>query len=141
MMLIDFQLAHHSSPVTDLTFLIFSSTCRKFRDDQYPRLVEIYYKSLETHLKLFGFSMDHCYPRRTIEKHFVEYLPYCLTTLFTVTRVMCATCFGQDQLNKLYKSSGRGSLFDCYTEEAEKEYAIRINEIVEDFVKYGYLKI
>lgn len=49
--LLDWQGSRHSSPITDITYFLFSCTTKELRDDHYDDFLKAYHTSLSNHLQ------------------------------------------------------------------------------------------
>ncbi|XP_020296161.1 uncharacterized protein LOC109861068 [Pseudomyrmex gracilis] len=88
-LMLDFQLARCSSPVCDLSFLIYSCTLKPFRDQYFDDVLKVYYTELSSAIKSLGSDPEKVYSwdlfKKEVKDHFVfgmafslEALPFCL---------------------------------------------------------------
>lgn len=61
-LLLDFQLARTASPVTDLSFLIYSCTLKPFRDQHFDNILKMYHSLLSDAIKTLGSDPEKIYP-------------------------------------------------------------------------------
>lgn len=61
-LMLDFQLARCSSPVLDLSFLIYSCTLKPFRDQYFDDVLKVYHNELSSAIKSLGSDPDKVYP-------------------------------------------------------------------------------
>ncbi|XP_043288986.1 uncharacterized protein [Venturia canescens] len=61
-MLLDFQLARSSSPVLDLSFLIYACSDKQLLDNHYDKILETYHSILSNSIKSLGSDPQKLYP-------------------------------------------------------------------------------
>ncbi|XP_077295355.1 uncharacterized protein LOC143917646 [Arctopsyche grandis] len=76
MKFIDWQIARACSPVTDLSYMIYTGTDTLIRAKYNSRLFNVYYDALGKQLKYFGCDIEECYPRAIFDDNLKEFLPY-----------------------------------------------------------------
>jgi len=74
-LMLDFQLARYSNPITDLSFLIYSCTLKPFRDQYYDDILKTYHSELSSAIKSLGSEPEKIYPWDLFMKE-VKYLFY-----------------------------------------------------------------
>ncbi|XP_014483034.1 PREDICTED: uncharacterized protein LOC106748726 [Dinoponera quadriceps] len=61
-LMLDFQISRCASPVTDLSFLIYSCTDKTFRDQHFDDMLKIYHSELSDGVKSLGSDPERVYP-------------------------------------------------------------------------------
>ncbi|XP_011699913.1 PREDICTED: uncharacterized protein LOC105457132 [Wasmannia auropunctata] len=88
-LVLDFQLARCASPITDMSFLVYSCTQKSFRDQYFDDILKIYYSELSSAIKSLGSDPEKVYPwdlfMREVKRNFIvglafslEAVPFCL---------------------------------------------------------------
>ncbi|XP_011699915.1 PREDICTED: uncharacterized protein LOC105457133 [Wasmannia auropunctata] len=88
-LMLDFQHARCASPITDLSFLVYSCTQKSFRDEHYDDILKIYHSELSSAIKSLGSDPEKIYPwdffMREVKETFIvglmfslEAIPFCL---------------------------------------------------------------
>ncbi|XP_077284807.1 uncharacterized protein LOC143910279 isoform X2 [Arctopsyche grandis] len=138
LMMIDFQLSYVSSPVADIFFAIFSSTTPELRKFEYENLKNIYYTELKQYLLLLGCDAEQCYPKAVYEEDFFNFFPREFATIIVVLRLMCIAFKSNDEtMNE--NNPARSTIMDYNCEEAERVFKSKINGVMDDFSRLGYL--
>ncbi|XP_077291156.1 uncharacterized protein LOC143914727 [Arctopsyche grandis] len=76
MKFVDWQVARSSSPITDLSHMVYCSTDAPMRAKYNTRLFNMYYEVIRKQLTYFGCDVEECFPRAVFENHLKEFLPY-----------------------------------------------------------------
>lgn len=61
-LVLDFQLARCASPITDLSFLIYSCTRKSFRDQHYDDILKLYHSEVSSAIKSLGSDPEKVFP-------------------------------------------------------------------------------
>ncbi|XP_020298765.1 uncharacterized protein LOC109863003 [Pseudomyrmex gracilis] len=84
-LMLDFQFSRCSSPMCDLSFLIYSCTSKSFRDQYYDDVLKIYYTELSSAIKSLGSDPEKIYPwdlfKKEVKDHFIFGLGVSLVTV------------------------------------------------------------
>ncbi|XP_014214809.1 uncharacterized protein LOC106643982 isoform X2 [Copidosoma floridanum] len=79
-LLLDFQLARHTSPVLDLSFFIYSCTDKKVRDLHFDELLKIYHDEVSKTVTALGSDTQKIYPWsvfiREVKEQFIHGLVF-----------------------------------------------------------------
>ncbi|XP_020296148.1 uncharacterized protein LOC109861064 isoform X2 [Pseudomyrmex gracilis] len=138
-LILDFQLARCSSPVCDMSFLIYSCTSKPFRDQYYDDVLKIYHTELSSAIKSLGSDPEKVYPwdlfKKEVKDHFIfglafslEAVPFCLmdpSESFDLDLIK-----GEEAINiadvwavdNIKTSSGRQRLADIIVHAVENGY-------------------
>lgn len=79
-MMLDFQLARVVSPVSDLSFIIYSCTDKSFRDKYFDDALKFYHSVLISAIKSLGSNPEKLYPWNLFMKEVM--CPYILLVFF-----------------------------------------------------------
>nr|XP_049697229.1 uncharacterized protein LOC126054710 [Helicoverpa armigera] len=72
-MLIDYQGARNSSPVSDLMYFLFTCTHHEARVEYYYEWLDYYHSQLENSLSNFGIKANYVYPRDQLDADMKRY--------------------------------------------------------------------
>lgn len=61
-LMLDFQLSRCASPITDLSFFVYSCTLRSFRDRHFDEMLKMYHSELSGAITLLGSDPENIYP-------------------------------------------------------------------------------
>lgn len=122
----------YASPVLDIIHFLYICTDSAFRFEYLDTLLNVYYASLETALKINDIDVKKVYPRAEFEKYFQEYLPFGL--LIALLELRLVKTSNDDNLN--LKLSNFGSVLDI-SEEVEKSnlFELAINDVVNESIE------
>ncbi|KAJ2943549.1 hypothetical protein O0L34_g16657 [Tuta absoluta] len=128
---VDYQLLYYGCPVHDLIYLLFNGSDQEFRKTHLEDLKNLYYDHLDIFLSYFNLDVNEVYPRKEFERQYTErldigliYALYCTPFLFTGEDNI--PDIGKDDMTKI------GFVLD-------DRYRERVQGIVDDFIKWGYL--
>ncbi|XP_020296153.1 uncharacterized protein LOC109861065 [Pseudomyrmex gracilis] len=80
--MLDFQLARCSSPVCDLSLLVYCCTFKSFRDQYFDDILKIYHTELSSAIKSLGSDPEKIYPwdlfKKEVKDHFILGLAFSL---------------------------------------------------------------
>ncbi|XP_063988978.1 uncharacterized protein LOC135168572 [Diachasmimorpha longicaudata] len=84
-LLLDFQLARCASPITDLSFFMYSCTDQKMRDQNFDSLLQFYHDEISSTISTLGSNVDKLYPLevflKEVKEQFVHGLGFCLESI------------------------------------------------------------
>ncbi|XP_011165794.1 uncharacterized protein LOC105200103 [Solenopsis invicta] len=139
-LLLDFQLARYASPITDLSFLIYSCTLKAFRDQYFDDILKIYHSELSNAIKSLGSEPEKIYSwdlfMKDVKQNFklglifsLEAIPFCLLAP-SQSFDLDAIIKGNEAVNiadvwtlsKIESSSGRQRLADVIVHAVENGY-------------------
>uniref|UniRef100_A0A2A4K1F1 CHK kinase-like domain-containing protein n=1 Tax=Heliothis virescens TaxID=7102 RepID=A0A2A4K1F1_HELVI len=72
-MLIDYQLARNSSPVSDLMYFIFNCTHHNARVEHFYEWLDYYHSELDNALSNYGIKANYAYPRDQLDADIKRY--------------------------------------------------------------------
>ncbi|XP_037295290.1 uncharacterized protein LOC119189501 [Manduca sexta] len=129
--IIDYQTIRGASPAVDLLYFIFSGTDKKFRDQYYEQLLDHYYKELSLAMKRLALNPDEIYPREDFDFEYNSKLPFGLTLAMTMLPLITVD---EENAPKVDKDLGLHSFVVNNTSDILRD---RINEVVDDFIRWG----
>ncbi|XP_077291480.1 uncharacterized protein LOC143914939 [Arctopsyche grandis] len=132
---VDWQLTRLASPITDIAYMMFSSTDEQVRSDCYTRSLDLYYETLDKNITMMGCKISECYPREVFEDQIKSTMPFGL-----ITSMMLLTIILADKENV---PDGEMKPED-FTEDKldnliSKTYRERYNGVAKDFAAYGLI--
>ncbi|XP_047517090.1 uncharacterized protein LOC125057440 [Pieris napi] len=130
--IIDYQTLHRTNPILDLVYLIFNGTDQAFRSEYLQKTIDHYYTELTASLKLFHINPDEVYSREDFDYDYKEVLPYGLIISFMLLLLVTVDTENAPTMTP-------DSDFESFNMAPSEEYKKRVNELVEDFIKYGIL--
>ncbi|CAH4032492.1 unnamed protein product [Pieris brassicae] len=130
--IIDYQTLHRTNPILDLVYLIFNGTDQAFRSEYLQKTIDHYYTELAASLKLFHINPNEVYSRKDFDYDYKEVLPYGLIISFMLLLLVTVDTENAPTMTP-------DSDLDSFNMAPSEEYKKRVNELVEDFIKYGVL--
>ncbi|XP_077291150.1 uncharacterized protein LOC143914722 [Arctopsyche grandis] len=135
MKFVDWQVIRLASPITDIAYMMFSSTDEQMRSDCYVRSLGQYYEALDRNITTMGCKIAECYPREVFEDQIKSTMPFGLITSMMLLPI---TLCERDNTPKTDLT------LENYNEEMldnllSKSCRDRINGIARDFVSYGLI--
>ncbi|XP_011864138.1 PREDICTED: uncharacterized protein LOC105560023 [Vollenhovia emeryi] len=139
-LMLDFQLARCASPITDLSFLIYSCTLKPFRDQYFDDILKVYHSELSGAIKSLGSEPEKIYPwdlfMREVKENFIvgaafsmEAIPFCLldpSQSFDLDAIIkgdeAVNIADVWTLSNIETSSGRQRLADVIVHAVENGY-------------------
>lgn len=139
-LILDFQLARCASPITDLSFLVYSCTLKSFRDQYYDDILEVYHSELSNAIRSLGSEPEKIYPwdlfMREVKENFIfgltfamESVPFCLldpSQSFDLDAIVkgdeAVNIADVWTLSNIETSSGRQRLADIIVHAVKNEY-------------------
>ncbi|KAK4884250.1 hypothetical protein RN001_000521 [Aquatica leii] len=131
--IIDWQLAHIGSPVSDLTYLLFTCTDKEFRDTHYNYVINYYYNTFSTFLRRLGSDPEELFPFSILQEHLKAFSVFAFYMSLQVLYLMLSnTDEIPDYVNE------RQLLKAHYTSKNIDTYRSRMRGVVLDFDRFGY---
>ncbi|XP_073954193.1 uncharacterized protein [Choristoneura fumiferana] len=130
-MLVDFQIIHAGTPVTDLLYFIFLGSDEEFRRLHYHDLLEHYYLNLKKSLGLMKVEVDGVYPKTAYEADLKMALPIGLAVALTILPMI--------QVDSTDAMKIEEDVSPSQTHKPNSLYPARINGVINDYVKWGIL--
>ncbi|KAL0107258.1 hypothetical protein PUN28_015653 [Cardiocondyla obscurior] len=140
-LMLDFQLARFSNPLTDLSFLVYSCTQKSFRDQYYDDILKVYHSELSNAIKSLGSDPEKIYPWNLFMKEVKEY--FIVGLVFSTEAVpFCLLDPSQSfDLDAIVKSDEEVNIADVWTLSNIETSAgrRRLADVIVHGVTNGYL--
>lgn len=81
-LMLDFQLSRCASPITDLSFFIYSCTLKPFRDRYFDEMLKMYHSELSNAIRLLGSVPEDIYPWDLFMKEVKHMYLICIHRIF-----------------------------------------------------------
>ncbi|XP_031631447.1 uncharacterized protein LOC116345872 [Contarinia nasturtii] len=140
---LDFQLVHHSAPVTDLMYNIFTGTDHEFRAQHYETLLKTYYTSLSETIKKLGGDPDKLYTYTNFRMQMKKFGDYALLfgILLTLFRIAKAKDVSNlDEYAECHERNDSVEMLGKFDDDTQAEFSRLMNGLLTDVVDYGYVK-
>lgn len=139
----DWQAVRYVSPATDLVNIIFLSTDKAFRDNEYANLLQLYHKSLSKTVKLLGSDPDKLFTFDDLQAELKKHGSFALLMAPMAIQTSVADSSEISNLDemcdKMAEGEGQQEFITGLNETAQFEYNRRLNGVFEDVVdKLGY---
>ncbi|KAG7211358.1 hypothetical protein KM043_010648 [Ampulex compressa] len=140
-LILDFQLAHVTSPVLDLAFCIYSCTDQALRDKHFDDILKIYHKELSATIALLGSDPEHIYPWNKFLEEVKEMFIY--GVVFAMEAIPFSM-LGESEvfdLDNLIKGDEAVNIADVWviSNVKTKEGRLRLANIIVHAVERGFL--
>ncbi|PZC78726.1 hypothetical protein B5X24_HaOG217184 [Helicoverpa armigera] len=128
---IDFQIAHHGSPILDFLYFIFNGTDKDFRRKHLVYLKDLYYDSMKNYLEYFGMDIEKVFQRMEFERVFKEKMDFGLMiNVFYVPFLFAADEDAPDVANESLST---------LSFKVDDRFQERFRGVVDDFIEWGYI--
>lgn len=142
MRILDWQVMRYISPAIDLLYIIFSSTDKKLRDQEYENLLKLYHDSVSKMIKLLGSNPDDLFTFDNLKvelKRCGNYMLLLAPMLMSVVMADSSEISNLDEMcDKVEEGEAPHEFITGLNDTAQLEYDRRINDVVDDLVKLGY---
>lgn len=125
---------------------IFTTTDKAFRDKEYDNLIHLYYQSLSKTIKLLGSNPEKLFSFNDLQNELKNCGEYTLILTPVVIQVSQADPSDLTDLDDLCDNLADGAnskkidFTGDLSEKSQLVYERRINDLVEDIVRLGYLQ-
>ena len=137
----DWQTSRYSTPVLDLLYYIFSSTDIKMREQSYDNFIQIYHKSLTSYLDRLGGDASRQFPMTALLRQLKTYGQFALGITIFLIPLLCDednTNIDIEQFTDEMKKDPK-LIEQIIIEQNHTKYNIRMNGIIRDIIRLGYL--
>ncbi|CAH2096155.1 unnamed protein product [Euphydryas editha] len=135
---VDYQLVRYASPVTDISYFLYTCMDQEILCNNYDRLLNIYYGTLSAVLRQCNLDVKHIYPKEVFQKHLKEYSVLGLIEALISMKIITADTEEALKMTEMkYHSSEPPAITGCKTKN-QAIYVERINGVVNDFFNRGY---
>ncbi|XP_026472445.1 uncharacterized protein LOC113376659 [Ctenocephalides felis] len=144
LILLDWQITRYSSPVTDITYMLFCCTDKYLRDQHYENLMRIYHKSLCSHLEALGSDSNKLFTYEALQEQLKTFSKYSLGMAIYDLPNMIANAEDIKDLDEMAESLDNNDTltmesFDSLNEKTEPLYKARMHDVIIDCIKFNYL--
>lgn len=131
----------YTSPTIDLAYYLFSSTDQALRDAEYDNLLAFYHETLAKTIKLLGSDPDKLFSMDDLQNELKKCGEFAM--LIAPIGVMISQTDSSHalELNELFENGNENAKLEflaALSEEGQRVYDRRLNEIYEDVIKRGY---
>ncbi|XP_075977895.1 uncharacterized protein LOC142977705 [Anticarsia gemmatalis] len=133
----DSQLTRIASPVTDISYFLYMSTDKRFLDNHYSRILNVYYGTLTAVLRQCNLDVNEIYPPSVFQKHLKEYSV--LGLIEALVSMMIITAQSEEALKMTemkYEFCDEKLREDEHSDSSL--FIDRVNGVVSDFFERGY---
>lgn len=115
---IDFQIVRYSSPVSDIMYLLFTSTSHHIRRKKFNEFIDHYYNQLNIFLNLYHLDAETCYPKVALQQDIKRLGKYGIAMAILVLPFMTnidlrIKDFNAMSITKEYKERMLGAISDA----------------------------
>lgn len=96
--IVDFQTVLYSSPMLDLSSLIYFNTTRAERENFTSSFFDIYYNTLSTVLLNFGLNLEDIFPKKLMMKSYNESIVFAITQSSLIVPIVSMSCEKRDEI-------------------------------------------
>lgn len=139
-MIIDFQTVLYSSPMLDLSSLMFFNTTRAFRNNHTTEIIEFYYKTLQEELKSNNLDLSTIFDATTLMKSYDESVMFGITQAAIIVPIIAMSAEKREELfsnpdtcAKINEVSRSDEFIDIARED--EIYRTRVTELLDEIVE------
>ncbi|KAJ8722061.1 hypothetical protein PYW08_004463 [Mythimna loreyi] len=139
-LIIDFQTVIYTSPMLDLSSLMYFNTSRSDRDKWTKELIEIYYEVLSKELQDVDIDIEHIFNKTTLIEAYKKSIVFGLTQaaliipIVTMSKEKREELFCDPEVAKRINDVSRSQEFIDIASEDDK-YRIRVTELFDEIVE------
>ncbi|XP_026330431.1 uncharacterized protein LOC113237925 [Hyposmocoma kahamanoa] len=144
--LIDYQISKESSPVADLTYMIFNCTDFDTRSKHFHDWINYYHSELERYLNYYGLKTESTYPRNQLDEDFKRYSKFSLGQSIMMASMLIRESKDAGKFkeamddNKPMEEIMESTKMTLLDEATLKRFSNRVIGLIDTFFKLGYLK-
>ncbi|KAK4884226.1 hypothetical protein RN001_000497 [Aquatica leii] len=131
--LVDWQLVKISSPVSDISQIMFVCIDKETRDKHYQELINEYYTSFSSFLRELGSDPDIMFPMNVLQEHLQKFSVH---GLYIAVRMISLTSISENDTPDFVEKDALKTITN-----AKKNVTVfnkRMRDILLDYVMYGY---
>lgn len=140
--ILDWQVIRYISPAIDILYNIFTSTDKALREMEYDNLLKVYHDSLSNMVKLLGSNPGELFTLNDLKNELKICGNYALLLtpmLLSISLADSSEISNLDEMcDKIADGETRHELITGLNENAQLEYAQRLNDAMDDLIKLGY---
>lgn len=143
--MIDYQISKESSPVADITYLIFNCTDFATRSKYFDDWINYYHYELEKHLLHYGLKIDSTYPRDQLEQDLRRYANISLGLSIMLSSFLIRESKDAAKFKKAIEDNKpMEEVFKCNKlttmgETTLKRFKSRVTGLIDTFLKLEYI--
>ncbi|XP_013191382.2 uncharacterized protein LOC106135578 [Amyelois transitella] len=143
--LIDYQLSKIASPVTDLQYMIFSSTDHNTRHQHYYEWIDFYHSELDKCLANFGLKANYVYPRDQLDADLRRYSKVFFSSSILLLTVLIRKTEDAAKMKEAMESNQdlQDISATIQTSSLDQEsvalFKRKIENLVDSYREFGYL--
>lgn len=144
--MIDYQISKESSPVADLTYMIFNCTDYATRSKHFYDWLNYYHSELGTCLSNYGLNIESTYPRTQLEQDLKRHATFSLGQSIMLGSVIIreskdAAKFKEamDE-NKTVEELLKSTKLTTLDESTLNKLKNKVIGLVDSFIELGYLE-
>jgi hypothetical protein len=139
---LDWQIVRYATPITDISYFLFTITTREFRKKHYKELLDIYYKSLANFMRKLGSDPEKLYPETIFHEHLIKFGRFglfmcCMLLPIITTRTEDVP--NLDEMAEKVAQRDESSLDAFNSKNNEEEYKSKMSNVLRDMFEYGYI--
>lgn len=137
---VDYQTVVYSSPMLDLSSLIYFNTTRSDREAWTKEFLELYYTVLSRELDTAGIDIEHILSKCVISEAYEKSLVFALTQAALITPIVAMSkkkreeIFDDPELSERINVVSRSKEFIDYAKE-DANYQTRVTELLDEIVE------
>lgn len=135
MIFLDWQISRHSSPVTDITYMIYCSTDKSIRDKLGSKIFDVYYDSLTLHLKNFDCDVKKCYPYDVFKDHVNKIWPLGLVSGMIAIPLVLSQKGNELDLTDMTDFNGKGMSKMQY----DDNMVSHLEDLIDEFIDLKFI--
>ncbi|XP_077291151.1 uncharacterized protein LOC143914723 [Arctopsyche grandis] len=135
MKFIDWQVVRLASPITDIAYVMFSSTDEQLRSNLYTSSLDLYYNTLDKNINMMGCNTAECYPLEVFKDQIKSTMPFGLIS--AILLLPTVLCNAEDTLDMDIKPEDVDQ--SVYENLLSKKSKDRLNGVFRDMVSYGII--
>lgn len=134
--MLDWQIVRISSPVTDLSYLLFTGTDKETRANHYDQFLTLYYKTLYSSVAKMDINLDDYFPESVYREHIRKHMKYGLIMSFTILPLTLSNKGEAMDITEIVNSVEDGGISELIV---SKTCSKRLKDLIEDCLEYGIL--
>lgn len=137
--LFDWQNTRYASPALDVCNFLFVCTNKRLRGYHYEQLIQIYHKSLSSHLERLGGDAKIEFPLNVLYEQLKKVGKAGVALSLMAIPLMVSDPADLLKFGELETSKDKNAIEELKAEQIEVKYRERMSGIICDSISYGYL--
>jgi hypothetical protein len=135
---LDWQTSNHSSPIIDLSYFLFACISKEDIEDL-DEILQLYHKSLTSHLSRMGADSNLLYPKDTFLQDWKKYGRFGAALSSLVFKVSATESEEVIDFTEATENGGNGSTAFSYDVKDKASYKNRARHVVKYVVENGLI--